>query len=57
MTDSEKEFVEYQSQYLDLLNKLTQLYLAGEKPPDELIKQAKQIGQAAQIPDFLLRLI
>jgi hypothetical protein len=31
MIDSDKEINEYQSQYLDLLNKLTQLYLAGEE--------------------------
>jgi len=57
MANSEKEINEYQSQYLDLLNRLTQLYLAGEEPTDELIKQAQKIGQVAQIPDFLLRLI
>ena len=57
MADSEKKINEYQSQYLDLLNRLTQLYLAGEEPTDELIKQAQKIGQAAQIPDFLLKLI
>jgi hypothetical protein len=55
MIDSDKEINEYQSQYLDLLNRLTQLYLAGEEPTDELRKQAQKIGQAAQIPDFLLR--
>ena len=57
MTDSEKEFFEYQSQYLNLLNKLTQLRLAGEQPSEELVKQAREVGQAAQIPEFLLRLI
>lgn len=57
MADSEKGINKYQSQYLDLLNRLTQLYLAEEEPTDELIKQAQKIGQAAQIPDFLLRSI
>ena len=57
MVDSEKEFIENQSQYIDLLNRLTQLYLAGQQPSDELIKQAKKLGQAAKIQDFLLRLI
>jgi hypothetical protein len=57
MTDSKKGLIEYQSQYINILNKLTQLYLAGEKPPDELLKQAQEMGQAAQIPNFLLRLI
>ena len=57
MADSEKEFIEYQSQYLNLLNKLTQLRLSGEQPSEEMVKQARELGQAAQIPEFLLRLI
>jgi cell fate (sporulation/competence/biofilm development) regulator YlbF (YheA/YmcA/DUF963 family) len=57
LTDSEKEFFEYQTQYLNLLHKLTQLRLSGEQPSEELVKQARELGQAAQIPDFLLRLI
>jgi len=57
MADSEKEFFEYQTQYLNLLNKLTQLRLSGEQPSEELVKQARELGKAAQIPDFLLRLI
>lgn len=57
MADSEKEFVERQSQYLNLLNKLTQLRLSGKQPSEELVKQAREVGQDAQIPEFLLRLI
>ena len=57
MADSEKEFIENQSQYLNLLNKLTQLRLAGEQPSEELVKQARELGQVAHIPEFLLRLI
>ncbi len=57
MTDAEKEFIERQTQYLDLLNKLTQLRLAGEQPSEELVKKARDLGSAAHIPDFLLRLI
>jgi hypothetical protein len=57
MTDTEKEFIENQSQYLNLLNKLTQLRLAGEQPSEELVNQARELGQAAHIPEFLLRLI
>ena len=57
MADAEKEFMERQSEYLNLLNKLTQLRLAGEQPPEELVKQARELGTAAHIPDFLLRLI
>jgi hypothetical protein len=51
MTNAEKEIIERQSQYLHLINKLTQIKLSGEKPPKELV------GRAAHIPDFLLRLI
>jgi len=57
MADPEKEFIENQSQYLNLLNKLTQLKLSGEQPSEELVKQARELGQAAHIPEFLLRLI
>ena len=57
MADSEKELVERQSQYINLLNKLTQLRLSGEQPSEELVKQAREIGEDAQIPEFLLRLI
>ena len=57
MTNAEKEFMERQSQYLTLLNKLTQIRLAGKQPSEELVKQARELGQAARIPDFLLKLI
>ena len=57
MTDAEKEFMDRQSQYLNLLNKLTQLRLAGEQPSEELVKKARELGTSAHIPDFLLRLI
>ena len=57
MADSDEEFVENQTQYLNLLNELTQLRLAGEQPSEELVKQARELGQAARIPEFLLKLI
>ncbi len=55
MDDREKDVIKCQTQYINLLNKLTQLRLAGENPSEELIKQARELGQAAQIPDILLR--
>ena len=57
MADSDMDFTEYQSQYLKLLNKLTELRLAGEQPSEELVKQARELRHAALIPEFLLRLI
>ncbi len=57
MDNREKDFIKCQTQYLNLLNKLTQLRLAGENPSEELIKKARELGQAAQIPDILLRLL
>ena len=57
MADLEKELVERKSQYLNLLNKLTQLRLFGEQTSEELVKQARKVAQDAQIPEFLLRLI
>ena len=55
MDDREKDVIKCQTQYINLLNKLTQLRLAGENPSEELIKKARELGQAAQIPDILLR--
>ncbi len=57
MDDREKDVIKCQTQYINLLNKLTQLRLAGENPSEELIKQARELGQTAQIPDILLRLL
>ena len=57
MADGDKDFSEHQTQYLNLLNELTQLRLAGEQPSEELVKQAQELGQAAHIPEFLLKLI
>jgi hypothetical protein len=57
MDDREKDVIKCQTQYLYLLNKLTQLRLAGENPSKELIKKAQELGHAAQIPDILLRLL
>jgi len=57
MADSDKNFNEYQPQYLNLLNKLNELRLAGKQPTEELVKQARELGKAAPIPEFLFRLI
>jgi cell fate (sporulation/competence/biofilm development) regulator YlbF (YheA/YmcA/DUF963 family) len=55
--DREKDAIENQMQFINLLNELTHLKRSGENPSEELIKQARKIGQAAKVPDFLLRLI
>jgi hypothetical protein len=57
MDDREKNVTKYQTQYLHLLNKLTQLRLAGENPSEELIKQAQEIGRTAEIPETFLKSI
>ena len=57
MNNREKDAIENQMQFINLLNKLTRLKRSGENPSEELIKQAREIGQAAKVPDFLLRLI
>ena len=57
MDDREKDFIKYQTQYINLLNKLAILRLAGENSSEELIKKARELGQAAQTPDILLRLL
>ena len=57
MDNQEKDTIKYQTQYINLLHKLALLRLAGENPSEELIKQARELGQTAQIPDILLRLL
>ncbi len=57
MDDQEKDFIKCQTQYINLLHKLALLRLAGENPSEELIKKAQELGQAAQIPDILLKLL
>ncbi len=57
MDDREKDFIKCQTQYISLLNKLTQLRLAGENPSEELIKQAQEIGRTAEIPETFLKSI
>jgi len=55
--DREKDFIKCQTQYISLLHKLALLRLAGENPSEELTKKARELGQAAQTPDILLRLL
>ncbi len=57
MTDREKELIKYKKQYLNLVNKITQLQLSGENLPEELLKQAQEIARAAEIPETFLRSI
>ena len=55
MDDEQKDFIKCQTEYINLLNKITQLRLAGENPSNELIEEAQDLGRAARIPDILLR--
>ena len=51
MTDKEKEILEYQKQYLHLINKINELQLSGQIPPHELLKEAQTIGRLGEIPE------
>ena len=57
MTDRENEIMKYQKQYLNLVHQITRLQLAGEDPPEELLKKAQEVGRAAEIPEKLLKSI
>jgi hypothetical protein len=57
MDDEQKDFLKRQTEYINLLHKITLLRLAGENPSNELIEEAHELGRAAQIPDILLRLL
>ena len=51
MFDKEKEILKYQKQYLRLINKITQLQLSGQNPPEELLKEAQTVGRLGEIPE------
>lgn len=51
MTDEEKEILNYQKQYLRIINKITQLRLSGHIPSHELLKEAQTIGRLGEIPE------
>jgi hypothetical protein len=55
MTDREKELIKYKKQYLNLVNQITRLQLAGENPPKELLRQTQEIGRVAEIPETFLK--
>ena len=55
--DREKELIKYKKHYLNLVNKITRIQLSGENPEEELLKQAQEIGQAAKIPETILKSI
>jgi len=57
MTDREKELIKYKKQYLYLVNIITRIQLSGKNPPEKLLKQAQEIGRAAEIPETFLRSI
>jgi hypothetical protein len=57
MTDQEKRLIKYKKQYLELVYKITRLQLSGKNPPEKLLKQAQEIGHAAEIPETFLRSI
>jgi hypothetical protein len=57
LTDREKKLIKYQQQYLNLVNKITSLQLSGKNPPEELLKQAQEIGRTAEIPEMFLKSI
>ena len=55
MTDEEKKILEYQKQYLHLINKITQLRLSKQNPSEELLKEAQRIGRLGEIPEAFFK--
>ena len=55
MADEEKQILEYQKQYLYLINKITQLMLSGQNPPKELLKEAQTVGRLGEIPEAFFK--
>jgi len=56
MTDREKELIKYKNQYMNLVNKITQLQISGENPPEKLLKKAQEIGRKGQIPEAFFKI-
>jgi hypothetical protein len=40
---------------LYLVNKINRFQLSGKNPPEKLLKQAKEIARAAEIPETFLK--
>jgi len=57
LTDREKELIKYKKKYLNLVNQITRLQLAGKNPPEELLKKAQETGSSAEIPETFLKSI
>lgn len=55
MIDEEKELIKYQKQYLRLINKITELQLSGQNPPEELLKEAQTVGRLGEIPEAFFK--
>ena len=55
MTDKEKQILEYQKQYLRLINEITQLKLSKQNPSEELLKEAQRIGRLGEIPEAFFK--
>jgi hypothetical protein len=57
MTAEEKERIKYQKQYLRLINKITELRLSGQNPPDKLLKEAQTVGRLGEIPEAFFKIV
>ena len=57
MADKEEKLINYQKQYLNLVNTITRLQLSGKNPPEKLLKQTQEIARAAEIPETELKSI
>ncbi len=55
MADNEKQIIEYQKQYLHLINEITHLKLSGQNPSEELLKEAQRIGRLGEIPEAFFK--
>ena len=55
MTYEEKELLEYQKQYLRLINKITQLRLSGQIPSHDLLKETQTVGRLGEIPEAFFK--
>jgi len=55
MTYEEKELLEYQKQYLRLINKINKLRLSGQIPSHDLLKETQTVGRLGEIPEAFFK--
>jgi hypothetical protein len=55
MKKDQMDLIKYRSRYLKLIYEITNYKMSGEQPPNELLKQAREVALQASIPEDELK--